>query len=133
MLVRLIEDSALRAEAGSLARDRIDSYHSGPGWLGYLEELYANVPSNEGADPAPVLERRITELDLQLARTYRVAGLSSGVKRVISDHVGMFPLKSRLEFWVKDLGLGPRALPTCLLSDGLKTRLRILGSQLADQ
>lgn len=132
-LARLIEDAELRAESGNLTKDRIDSCHCVPGWLRYLEDLYVDVPADGDTDSAPLVERRITELDLKLARTYQVAGLSSGVKRVISDHVGMFPLRSRLEFWVKDLGLGPRALPTCLLSDGLKTRLRILGSQLAEQ
>jgi hypothetical protein len=130
---RLIEDPKLRAEVGSRTRDKIAACHANSGWLDYLEGLYRNIPGDPHGEPTPIVQRMITELDLQLARTYRVSGLSSGVERVISDHVGMFPLKTRIQFWMKELRFGARALPTCLLSDGLKTRLRILRSQLAEE
>jgi hypothetical protein len=129
---RLIQDPDLRAQVGIRTRDRIAACHSSPGWLDYLEKLYTNIPADPRGESSPVVERMITELDLQLAKTYKVSGLSSGKERVIRDHVGMFPFKTRLQFWMNELGLGARALPTCLLSDGLKTRLRILRSQLAE-
>jgi len=131
MVSRLVRDPQLRAEAGNLTRDRIALFHSGEGWLHFLEELYANVPAGQITDSVLEVRRGITELDLELARTYLVSGLSSDVRNVVSDHVGMFPLKARAEFWVNELRFAPRSIPTCLLSDGLKTRLRLLCSQLA--
>jgi len=131
MVSRLVRDPQLRAEVGNLTRDRIALFHSGEGWLHFLEELYANVPAGQIADVVLPVRRGVTELDMELARTYLVSGLSSDVRNVVSDHVGMFPLKARAELWVNELGLAPRSIPTCLLSDGLKTRLRLLCSQLA--
>jgi hypothetical protein len=130
VLRQLMNDPQLRVERGQMTREGIADSHAGRGWTRFLEELYADVPRNRESDAPFRAERRVTELEAVLTGIYAAAGLSRDLKQDIRNHLGLFPLKARMVLWAKEFGYSMGVLPSCILSDGQKTMLRLLRARL---
>lgn len=124
---RLLDDGALRRTRGMRTRTQIIASHTGAGWMRFLEDLYARVPPRSTPSESFLADRRPTELELVLTSTYASAGLSRDLKQDIRNYLGLFPLATRMSIWAKEFRFSPKALPGCLLSDGQRTRIRLLG------
>ncbi len=130
-LRELISDPQLRLQRGQKTRESIIELHTGRGWARFVEDLYADVPRNRESDAPQPAERRVTELESVLTGIYAAAGLSRGLKQDIRNHLALFPLKARLALWANEFGCNIRMLPSCILSDGQKTMLRLFRMRLA--
>ncbi len=126
----LISNPQLRLQRGEKTRESIIGQHTGKGWARFVEDLYADVPRNRESDAPQPAERRVTELENVLTGIYAAAGLSRDLKQDIRNHLALFPLKARLALWAKEFGCNIGVLPSCILSDGQKTMLRLLRTRL---
>ncbi len=123
-LQELLADEGLRQQVGDETAERITAVHAGESWMGGLEAMYERARS---APPMPPLTEpcRATEpRDLLLASLSLVAGRSRSVRQVVTEHVQLLPLGSRLAHVLR-----ARERPGRLLSDWLGQQYERLTGQ----
>lgn len=100
MLSELISDPARRRSLGAAARDAVVKAHNTPGWMEWLERVYARAAELPRLDNREMLERVETphfgEPDI---RHEDIFGGSWPTSKVFMSYMGMLPLHQHLAHW----------------------------------
>lgn len=99
-LTRLIENKEYRLSTGAATRENIFDNHCGDGWKKYLHELYSKAFEDAGTafTPLNIEERRIEEVDILLARLYKIP---SRLGESIDQYAYHLPYTQRLRLLLK--------------------------------
>lgn len=120
-LRELLGSDRLRQQAGQEIAARIAAAHTGEGWQQQLEAMYALA---QNAPPMSLLTEAYKAKeprDLLLASLSLLAGRSRSVQEVVTEHVQLLPLNSRLAHVLRT-----RERPGRLLSDWLGQQYELL-------
>ena len=100
MLSTLIEDAALREKLGNEARAAVQKEHNLPGWLRWMEAVYARALELPTLDNQPMLQTieapHFGEPD---TRHEDIFGGSWPTIRVVMSYMGMMPAKQHWAHW----------------------------------
>jgi len=120
ILSDLIDDPAKRAHLGEQARVAVAKEHNTPGWLGWLEAVYARAAELPALDNRAMLEAReqpsFGEPDW---RHEDIFGGNWPIEQFLKSYMGVLPLKQRIAHWRELRDAGVFASPASEISHTL--------------
>lgn len=101
-LTRLIRDEPYRRKVAEASHDAVESQHTPPGWLAFLEQVYERALELPPPDPRSFTDRndletpRFGEPD---RRHQDIVGSSFSTANITKGFIGMLPLRERYASW----------------------------------
>lgn len=125
-LGELIEDPKRRSSLGQLTQDCVRETHCGDGWRRHLELQYdkaSQVQPVFNIDPNVSLGAK-DELDEELVRLHRSGGISCSLDKTFRSHMGLLPLRTKIEKWKKAKGMSKVTFARAITSEWAFARMR---------
>ncbi len=101
-LTKLIRDESYRRAVEKGAHDAVESQHTPPGWLAYLERVYAKALELPPPEPRVFTERKDLEtphLGEPDRRHHSIVSSNFSTADITKGFIGMLPLRERYAFW----------------------------------
>jgi hypothetical protein len=101
-LTHLIRDESYRRSVAQSAHDAVESQHTPPGWLVFLERVYARALELPPPDPHVFTERKDLETPYRGEpdrRHHSIVNSSFSTADITKGFIGMLPLRERYAFW----------------------------------
>lgn len=103
-LTRLIRDVPYRQKIAEASHDAVESQHTPPGWLAFLERVYARALELPLPDPRTFTDRRDLEtpfLGEPDRRHHDIVGSNFSTANITKGFMGMVPFRERYAVWRK--------------------------------
>ncbi|WP_409560536.1 glycosyl transferase family 1 [Hyphomicrobium sp. MC8b] len=101
-LTRLIQDEPYRRKVAEASHDAVESQHTPPGWLAFLEAVYQRAIDLPLPDPQTFIRRddlETPQLGEPDRRHHDIVGSTFSTANITKGFMGMLPLRERYTLW----------------------------------